>query len=67
MKLNMGTLDRIIRTAAALALIGVYFAGLVEGTTAYILLGVSVVLLGTSAVGFCPAYLPIKLSTRKAE
>ncbi len=67
MKLNMGTIDRLVRTVAAVALIGAYFAGLVEGTTAYILLGVSVVLLGTSAVGFCPAYLPLSLSTKKAE
>jgi K+-transporting ATPase A subunit len=65
MKTNMGTADRAIRVLVALAIGGAYFAGMISGTVGIVLAVVAVVFLGTSAVGMCPAYLPLGLSTKK--
>lgn len=62
---NMGSADRVIRTLVALA-IGVLIVGdQFTGTLAVILGIVAVVLLATSAIGFCPLYAPFKISTTK--
>ena len=65
MKPNMGTVDRAIRVVIALGLGALYLTGTISGTVAIVALVVAVVFLGTSAVGSCPAYLPLGLSTRK--
>jgi hypothetical protein len=62
---NMGTADRAIRTIVALILGYLILNGTVEGTLAVILGVVAIVFLLTSAVSFCPAYLPLKISTLK--
>jgi len=59
MKINMGTVDRGIRIVAGLAIIG---AG-VAFHSWWGALGAILVLTGI--VGFCPAYLPFRLSTAK--
>ena len=60
MKKNMGTVDRIIR-----AVLGV--AGLVVGIALggywWIAAALGAVFLITSLLGFCPLYLPFKIST----
>lgn len=65
MKKNMGTIDRAIRVAAAVVLGLLYFLGVIQGTLGTVLVVVAVLFLVTSAVGFCPAYLPLGFSTRK--
>lgn len=62
---NMGPADRIIRTLAAVVFAVLIFSKAVSGTLAVILGIVAVVFLLTSAVGFCPLYVPLKISTRK--
>lgn len=64
---NMGTIDRIIRIAAAIGVAILYAAGLISGTTAVVLGFFAVVFLATSFLGFCPLYLPLKISTRKKD
>lgn len=65
MKKNMGSADRAIRVLIA-ALLGVLiFAGQIVGVTAIILGILAIVFLLTSAVGFCPLYVPLKRSTIK--
>lgn len=61
---NMGKLDRAIRLVAVAAVVAAYGLGLIGGTLALILGLVAVVLLLTSLIGTCPAYLPFGLSTR---
>ena len=57
MKRNMGTTDRILRTIAGLGIAG---AGIFFGSW----WGLAAILpLGTAAVGSCPAYWPLGLST----
>jgi hypothetical protein len=67
MKKNMGTLDRVIRTAAAVAIGVLYFTGKISGTVATVLGIFAVIFILTSFVSWCPGYLPFGLSTRKRE
>lgn len=61
---NMGLYDRIIRVVVGLILGGLYFTGFVSGTIALVLAVIGLVMIATSAIGFCPAYLPFKFSTK---
>jgi hypothetical protein len=57
MKKNMGTADRIIRLVAGIAVggVGIYFQSIIG------IIAIPLVL--TAAIGFCPAYLPLGIST----
>jgi hypothetical protein len=66
MKQNMGSTDRIIRILAAAVIAILYVTNLISGTLALILGLVAVIFLITSAVSFCPLYVPFKLSTKKS-
>lgn len=65
MKKNMGMIDRLIRTVLALVVVVLYVAKQITGTAAIILGILAVVFLLTSFLGFCPLYVPFKISTRK--
>jgi Protein of unknown function (DUF2892) len=62
---NMGTADRVIRTAIAVAVAVLYFTGKISGTLAIVLGIVAIAFIVTSFVGWCPSYVPFGLSTRK--
>ena len=62
---NMGTLDRVIRTLVAVAVVVLYYTGKITGTLAIVLGLVAIPFLVTSLVGWCPSYVPFGLSTRK--
>ena len=62
---NMGAVDRLVRTILALVVVALYFTGQISGVAAIILGIIAVIFLLTSAIGFCPLYVPLKLSTRK--
>ena len=63
MNKNVGTIDRTIRGLAGLIGIALFATGVVEGTIAIIALVVGVVLLGTAAIGWCPPYALLGIST----
>ena len=67
MKKNMGTLDRIVRTTVVVIIAVLYFTGQISGTLAIVLGIVAIAFLLTSIIGWCPAYLPFGISTRKRE
>lgn len=67
MKKNMGVADRIIRTILAIVVVFLYFTDQITGTAAIVLGILAIIFLLTSFVGFCPLYVPFKLSTRKKE
>jgi hypothetical protein len=68
MKKNMGTIDRIIRILLAIVIIILYMAGSITGVAAIILGILAVVFILTSLIGFCPLYVPFKISTiRKSK
>lgn len=67
MKQNMGTIDRIVRAASAVAIVALYLGGQISGTVAVVLGAVAAAFVLTSMVGWCPAYLPLGLSTKRSE
>lgn len=64
MKKNVGTVDKVIRILMALVVIALYFAGVISGTLAIVLLIIAILLLTTSFISFCPVYWPFGISTR---
>jgi len=67
MKQNMGTIDRVIRVILAILVLVLYLAGSISGTAAIILGIFAVIFVLTSLVGFCPLYVPLKISTKKKK
>jgi hypothetical protein len=65
MKKNMGLIDRIIRVVLAAVVAVLYLTGQLTGTAAIVLGIIAVIFIITSAIGFCPLYLPFKISTIK--
>lgn len=61
---NIGSLDRIIRLAAVIAIVAAIAMGMIGGTLALVLGVVAFALLLTSLTSTCPAYIPLGLSTR---
>jgi hypothetical protein len=67
MKQNIGSIDKIVRVLVAAAIAILYFTDQITGTAAIVLGILAVIFLLTSAIGFCPLYLPLKLSTIKKK
>jgi hypothetical protein len=67
MKQNMGSIDKIVRVLVAIVIAVLYFTDQITGTAAIILGIFAVIFLLTSAIGFCPLYWPLKLSTIKKK
>lgn len=63
MKKNMGTIDRVLRIVAALAILILYFTDQLSGTAAIVLLVIAAIFGFTSFISFCPLYTPFGLST----
>lgn len=56
MKNNMGSVDRIVRVLIAIAVGGLFYAGVISGVLGIVLLVLAVVFVLTSFVSFCPIY-----------
>jgi hypothetical protein len=67
MKRNMGSIDRTVRILLAIAVLVLYILDKISGLAAVILGILALVFVLTSLVGFCPLYLPLRLSTRKKQ
>lgn len=63
MTVNESSLDRGIRAAIGIVLLLAWLLGWVAGTFAIVLGVVGIVLLATAAVGFCPMYRILGIST----
>ncbi len=63
MKKNIGTVDKVLRVVAALAIVVLLLTDTLSGPFAWVLGIVAVVFLLTSAVGICPLYLLFGIST----
>ena len=63
MKPNMGLWDRTVRIciSVCLLILGIF---IVSGGWGIVLLVIGVVMLSTSLLGFCPAYVPFGICTR---
>jgi hypothetical protein len=60
---NMGAIDRSIRTIVALVLAALVVMHNISGVVAIIAAVVAAAFLLMSAVGWCPVYAPLKIST----
>jgi len=67
MKKNMGGLDRIVRIVAAIIIAVLFYTGVLQGTLAYVLLGLSGIFVLTSFISFCPLYAIVGLNTCKVK
>ncbi|MEJ5994493.1 DUF2892 domain-containing protein [Pedobacter sp. Du54] len=67
MKKNMGTADKVVRVLAAIVIVGMYFAQLISGILAIILLILAGIFIITSFISFCPLYLPFGISTKNKK
>ena len=67
MKKNMGGIDRTIRLLLAIVIAVLYFTKVISGTAAIILGIIAVIFILTSIVGFCPLYVPLKISTKRKK
>lgn len=63
----MGTADKVVRILIAMVIAGLYFANILSGTVAIVLLIFAGVFILTSFISFCPLYYPFGISTRKKE
>jgi len=63
----MGTIDRMIRVLAAVAIIVLYFTQVISGTFAVILLVLAGIFILTGFMSFCPLYYPFKINTGKSK
>ncbi len=67
MKTNMGLADRIIRLIAAIAIVVLFFTGIISGLVASILIVVGAIFFVTSLISFCPLYTLVGITTCKRK
>ncbi len=67
MKKNMSNLDKGVRILIAAAVALLYYFDVIEGTLAYVLMAVAIILLITSLINFCPLYRIFGISTCKIK
>jgi hypothetical protein len=65
MKTNLGIADRTLRICGAVVLVAFLLTGAITGGWAIVTGIVAAMLALTGAVGFCPLYVPLKISTKK--
>jgi hypothetical protein len=67
MKKNIGSIDKSLRVLIAVIVAGLYYFNIIEGTLAYILMALAIILLVTSLVNFCPLYTILGINTCKVK
>lgn len=64
MKVNEGTIDRVVRVVLAVVLVAAGFFG-TRGVWSIVLYVLAAIMLVTGAVGTCPLYMPFGINTAK--
>ena len=67
MKKNMGSLDKGIRVSVAIIIALLYMFDVIQGTLAYVLMGIAIIFLITSFINFCPLYALLGINTCKVK
>ena len=65
MKKNMGSTDKLIRSVIGIIIAILYYAGIITGTLAIVLLAFAIIFLLTSFISFCPLYTLLGINTNK--
>lgn len=63
----MGTVDKVIRLLVAVIVLVLYLTHVISGTLGIVLLVVAGILVLTSLLGICPAYMPFGFNTLQKE
>lgn len=63
----MGTADKSVRVLLAIVVAVLYYFNVIQGTLAYVLMAIAIVLLITSFINFCPLYTLIGVNTCKRK
>lgn len=66
MKKNMSKSDGIIRLVVALAIVVLWYLGIVGGLLLTILSIVAIIFIVTGFINFCPLYAALGIRTRKS-
>lgn len=67
MKQNVGNTDKGARVIFAAVIAILYYMDIIEGTLAYVLMAVAIILLVTSLLNFCPLYKIFGINTCKIK
>ena len=67
MKKNMSTADRVLRVLVAIIIATLYFAQVISGIVAVVLLALAGIFIVTSFISFCPIYFSFGISTIKQK
>jgi hypothetical protein len=67
MKKNMGSTDKLIRSAIGIIIAILYYTGIITGTLAIVLLAFAIIFLLTSFISFCPLYTLLGINTNKKQ
>ncbi|MBT8265110.1 MAG: DUF2892 domain-containing protein [Bacteroidia bacterium] len=67
MNKNMSNTDKGIRVLIAVAIALLYYFDKIQGTLAYVLMAVAIILLVTSLINFCPLYKVLGINTCKLK
>lgn len=65
MKKNMSKADGIIRLIVAVAIIALWYFGVIGGVMLTVLSVVAVIFIVTGFINFCPLYAALRIRTRK--
>jgi len=65
MEKNMGATDKLIRSIIGIIIAILYYAGIINGWLAIVLLAFAIIFLLTSFVSFCPLYKLLGINTNK--
>jgi hypothetical protein len=60
---NVGPIDRVLRLAVGVGLVALTLAGALTGPLLYGAWVVAAIMLVTGAIGFCPLYFVLRIST----
>jgi hypothetical protein len=60
---NVGRVDRIVRLGIALVLAALFLAGVVAQPWNWVVAALAGIMVLTSALGFCPIYAALRVST----
>ena len=60
---NVGTIDRVVRLIAGIALLAAFALNMVAAPLSYLVALIGIIALVTGAVGTCPAYSVIGINT----
>lgn len=67
MNKNMSNTDKGVRVLIAVVIGILYYLDKIQGTLAYVLMAVAIILLVTSLINFCPLYKVLGINTCKIK